>query len=85
MISIVVEGPEDSGKSHAIALIAKYLKGLGCNAKIQGEQTHNAGTMSMDEDQLLERIQSEPIVITQMQTSESETFVYSSLLANARP
>lgn len=70
MISIIVEGPAKSGKSHAIALIGKYLKSLGCDVTIQSEQTHNARKLAMDDDELLKLLRDTPIVITEMQTSK---------------
>ena len=69
MITIIIEGPAQSGKSHLIALIGKYLKSLYCNVTIQSEETHNAGTLAMSDDELLERLQSEQIIIKEMRTS----------------
>jgi thymidylate kinase len=69
MITIIIEGPEKSGKSHAIALIGKYLKSLGCNVTIQSEKTHNADKLAKEEGELLECLRSTQIVIKEMQTS----------------
>lgn len=69
MINIVVEGPDKVGKSHLIALIAKQLKSGGCNVTVQSEDTHNAGTMAMEEDTLLKRLSKEQIVIKEMRTA----------------
>ena len=69
MITIIIEGPEKSGKSHAIALIGKYLKSLGCNVTIQAENTHNADKLAKEEDELLECLRNTQIVIKEMQTS----------------
>ena len=69
MITINIEGPAQSGKSHVIALIGKYLKSLDCNVTIQSEETHNAGTLAMSDDELLKRLQSEQIIIKEMRTS----------------
>ena len=69
MITIIIEGPEKSGKSHAIALIGKYLKSLGCHVTIQSEATHNAGKLAMEDDQLLERLRKTQITIKEMRTS----------------
>jgi hypothetical protein len=69
MITIIFEGPAQSGKSHLIALIGKYLKSLEFNVTIQSEETHNAGTLAMSDDELLKRLQSEQIVIKEMRTS----------------
>jgi thymidylate kinase len=69
MITIIIEGPENSGKSHAIALIGKHLKSLGCNVTIQSEGTHNAATLAMTEDQLLARLRESPIMIKEMRTT----------------
>jgi thymidylate kinase len=68
MITIVVEGPDKAGKSHAIALIAKHLKSIGCDVSVQSEETHNAGTMAMEESQLMERLRKERIVIQELRT-----------------
>ncbi len=48
MINIVIEGPEQSGKSHLIAIIGKHLRSQGLDVNIQSEHTHNAGVMEMD-------------------------------------
>ena len=69
MITIIIEGPAQSGKSHLIALLGKYLKSIDCNVTIQSEETHNAGTLAMSDDELLERLQSEQIIIKEMRTS----------------
>ena len=68
MINIIIEGPEKSGKSHAIALIGKYLKSLGCDVTIQSETTHNADKLAKEESELLEKLRKTPIVIKEMQT-----------------
>jgi thymidylate kinase len=70
MLTIIIEGPEKSGKSHAIALIGKYLKSLGCNVTIQAEKTHNADKLAKEEGELLERLRNTQIVIKEMQTSK---------------
>ncbi len=69
MITIIIEGPEKSGKSHAIALTGKHLKSLGCNVRIQSEETHNAGKLAMTDDELLERLRKTEIIIKEMRTS----------------
>lgn len=69
MITIIIEGPEKSGKSHVIALIGKHLKSLGCNVTIQSEFTHNASKLAKEEDELLERLRNTPITIKEMRTS----------------
>jgi thymidylate kinase len=69
MITIIIEGPEKSGKSHAIALIGKYLKSLGCNVTIQSENTHNASKLAMDDIELAEYLRNTQIIIKEMQTS----------------
>jgi thymidylate kinase len=69
MINIIIEGPDHSGKSHAIALIGKHLRSLGCNVTIQSEQTHNAANLAKDEAELLENLRSRQIVIKEMRTS----------------
>ena len=69
MITIIVEGPDRAGKSHAIALIAKQLKNSGCEVTIQSEDTHNAGTMAMTEAKLIDRLCTEHIVIKELRTS----------------
>jgi thymidylate kinase len=69
MITIIIEGPAQSGKSHLIALIGKYLKSLDCNVTIQSEETHNSSTLAMSDDELLKRLQSEQIIIKEMRTS----------------
>ena len=53
MINIIIEGPAKAGKSHAIALIGKYLKSLGCDVTIQSEGTHNADKLAKEEIELL--------------------------------
>jgi len=68
MITINIEGPAGSGKSHVIALIGKYLKSLDCNVTIQSEVTHNAGTLGLNENELLKKIRSQEIVIKELRT-----------------
>ena len=69
MITITIEGPESAGKSHAIALIGKYLKGLGCDVKIQAEHTHNARKLALEDEENLKRLLRTKIVIKEMRTS----------------
>lgn len=69
MITILIEGPEKSGKSHAITLIGKHLKSLGCNVTIQAEETHNASKLAKEDNELLERLRKTKIVIKEMRTS----------------
>lgn len=68
MITIIIEGRELAGKSHVVALVGKYLKGLGCNVTIQSEKTHNAGTLAQAEEQLLAHLGDTQIVIKEMRT-----------------
>lgn len=70
MINIVIEGQEGSGKSHLVALLAKYLQSLGCHVTIQAQETHNAGTLAMEEIQLLSKLSDSHIVIKEMRTSK---------------
>lgn len=70
MIKIIIEGPENSGKSHVIALIGKFLKGLGCKVTIQAEETHNAGTLAMTDDELLARLRDTQLIIKEMRTTK---------------
>ena len=69
MITIVIEGPEKSGKGHIIALIGKYLKSLGCDVTIQLETTHNAVKLQLEHEDHLKRLLHEKIVIKEMRTS----------------
>lgn len=69
MITIIIEGPDHSGKSHAVALIGKYLRSLGCNVTIQSEKTHNAEKLGKDEHELMENLLKRQIVIKTMRTS----------------
>jgi thymidylate kinase len=69
MITIIIEGPEKSGKSHLIAIIGKYLKSLGLNVTIQAEVTHNAGTLSLADEELINHLTNEKIVVKEMRTS----------------
>ena len=69
MITIVIEGPQKSGKGHAIALIGKHLKSLGFDVKIQAEETHNASKLSMENEEHLARLRNEKIIIKEMRTS----------------
>lgn len=69
MITIVIEGPAKSGKSHLIALIGKYMRNLGCDVTIQSEETHNASKLSKSEEELLEHLANTKITIKEMQTS----------------
>lgn len=69
MITIVIEGPQKSGKGHVIALIGKHLKSLGCDVKIQSEQTHNADKLILGDEEHLRRLLNQKIVIKEMRTS----------------
>ena len=69
MLNVVVEGSDKAGKSHLRALIAKQLKNCGCNVTVQSEETHNAGTMAMEEDLLLKRLRDEQIILKEMRTA----------------
>jgi thymidylate kinase len=69
MITITIEGPENSGKSHAIAIIGKHLKSLGLDVTIQAEGTHNAGTLSLADEELINRLANEKIFLKEMRTS----------------
>lgn len=70
MITIIIEGQENSGKSHVVALLGKYLKSLGCNVTIQAQGTHNAGTLAMDEAQLVTKLKDSQIILKEMRTSK---------------
>jgi thymidylate kinase len=69
MITINIEGPAGSGKSHVIALIGKYLRSRDCNVTIQSEATHNAGTLGLEEEELLKKLRDQQILIQEMRTS----------------
>ena len=69
MITITIEGPDKSGKGHAVALIAKYLRDLGCDVTVQAEETHTAPKMEKDESDLLARLRDARIVVREMRTS----------------
>lgn len=68
MINIVIEGPEQSGKSHLIALIGKHLREQGLDVNIQSEHTHNAEIMEMNQAELLEHLIETKIIITALRT-----------------
>ncbi len=68
MITITIEGPANCGKSHAIAIIGKHLKSLGFNVTIQAEETHNAGTLSLTDEELTKRLANEKIILKEMRT-----------------
>lgn len=68
MINIVIEGPEQSGKSHLIALIGKHLREQGLDVNIQSEHTHNAEVMEMNLTELLEQLTETKIIITGLRT-----------------
>lgn len=72
MITIVVEGPEKSGKGHVIALIGKHLKSLGIDVTIQGENTHNARKLLLVDDAHLSRLRNTKVVIKEMRTFDRE-------------
>ena len=68
MINIVIEGPEQSGKSHLIALIAKHIISQGLDVNIQSDHTHNADVMEMEVEELLEHLTQTKIIITGLRT-----------------
>jgi len=69
MITIVIEGPQNSGKGHAMALIGKHLKSLGCDVRIQSEVTHNSDKLLMGDEEHLKRLLQTQIIIKEMRTS----------------
>ncbi|MGD0961303.1 MAG: hypothetical protein ABSB19_15960 [Methylomonas sp.] len=69
MITIIVEGPEHSGKGHAIAMIAKLLKSAGLDVTVQGERTHNAKKLTLTEEEHINRLADAKIFIKEMRTS----------------
>lgn len=70
MITIIIEGAELSGKSHVVALIGNYMRNLGCQVAIQAEQTHNVGTLMLEQPQLLNHLADKRIVIREMRTAK---------------
>jgi DNA replication protein DnaC len=68
MINIVIEGPEESGKSHLMALIGKHLREQGLDVNIQSEHTHNAAVMEMNTAELVEHLTERKIIITGLRT-----------------
>ena len=68
MINIVIEGPEESGKSHLMALIGKHLREQGWDVNIQSEHTHNAAVMEMNTAELVEHLTERKIIITGLRT-----------------
>ena len=68
MINIVIEGPEESGKSHLMALIGKHLREQGLDVNIQSEHTHNAAVMKMNTAELVEHLTERKIIITGFRT-----------------
>jgi thymidylate kinase len=68
MINIVIEGPEQSGKSHLIAIIGKHLRSQGLDVNIQSDHTHNADVMEMEVEELLEHLTQTKIIITGLRT-----------------
>ena len=68
MINIVIEGPEESGKSHLMALIGKHLREQGLNVNIQSEYTHNAAVMELNTTELVEHLTEKKIIITGLRT-----------------
>ena len=69
MIHIVVEGPEQSGKSHAIALVGKHLRELGLEVTIQSESSHNAPYLAMSTEELVDNLTKTKIVLTGLRTT----------------
>ena len=69
MINIVIEGPEQSGKSHVIALVGKHLRELGLEVIIQSEHSHNAMYLNMNNEELVEHLTQTKIVLTGLRTT----------------
>jgi thymidylate kinase len=69
MINITIEGPANCGKSHVIALIGKHLRSLGLDVTIQAQETHNAGTLSLADEELIEPLRNTKIILKEMRTS----------------
>lgn len=68
MINIVIEGPEQSGKSQLIALIGKYLREQGVDVSIQSEHSHNADFMEMSAEELLKSLTETKVIVTALTT-----------------
>lgn len=67
-ISIVVEGPDKSGKGHVISAITHVLELFGCNVNVQLAETHNAPKLLKTNGELATRLQGVNVRITEMQT-----------------
>ncbi len=69
MLSVVIEGPDKSGKGTLMALLAHHLESLGCNVVVQMSDTHNATKLAKPDNELVQRLQSEVITLKEMQTA----------------
>ena len=63
MITVVVEGPDHSGKGYVIAAITHALQELGCNVVVQGAETHNASKLAKTDDEIKQRLDGQQIRI----------------------
>lgn len=68
MIQIQILGPQGAGKGNAIALIAKCLAEKGLTVHVQGAETHNKEKLARPIEQLVSRLRSETLVLTELQT-----------------
>lgn len=69
MVQIEVTGPEHSRKGYIMVAIARALRELGATVELQGEETHLATKMAIDEEVIHERLLGQTIRITELQTS----------------
>lgn len=72
-IQIQVSGPEQSGKSPLIALIAHALAQAGISAQVQGAESAQREPLSLDDQALRSILQAKQpvILLTEMRTGSS--------------
>ncbi len=67
-VTIIVEGPDKSGKGHIISAITHALELFGCKVTVQLAETHNASKLAKTNEELATRLQGVVVDIKEMQT-----------------
>ena len=67
-ITILVQGPEHSGKGNIIAFIAHHLEAVGIDVKVQLAETHNKSKLEKPDEDIIDRLKECRVFIMEQQT-----------------
>jgi molybdopterin-guanine dinucleotide biosynthesis protein len=68
MVQIQVTGPSHSGKGYIMVEIARRLRELGCDVRLQGEETHLAEKVAVSDEVAAAKLTGQQVTITELQT-----------------